>query len=202
MRLKDGMKICKNCPGDYTTILRGYKKKHTEDIKIRVVAVPLPSGITEYLATNLFDESFTPELFKELYFLRWPIEEKYQELKLRFKLEEFNGITAISVQQEFYINLLLANLVSLIKAEADEIKTEQQKNSNNKHKYQANRTFIIGRFREIFPKILCGVFKIKKLFVLLAEAVKTNSQIQPGRTTPRKRIRGKRTHFSNKKSTY
>lgn len=202
MRLKDGLKICQNCPGDYTTFLPGSKKKHTDDIKIRVVAVPLPSGITEYLATNIFDESLTPELFKELYFYRWPIEEKYQELKLRFKLEEFNGITAISIQQEFFINLLLSNLVSLIKSEADEIKEKQQEESNNMHRYQANRTFIIGRFREILPKILCGLFEINKLHILLAEAVNTNSQIQPGRTAPRKRIERKRAHFPNRKSTY
>ena len=35
-------------------------------------------------------------------------------------MEEFSGATAVSIQQEFYINMLLSNLASLIKNEADE----------------------------------------------------------------------------------
>ncbi|MCR4745628.1 MAG: hypothetical protein K5894_10430 [Lachnospiraceae bacterium] len=48
-----------------------------EDIKIRVIAVPLESGETEYLATNIFSKELNAEMFKELYFLRWPCESKY-----------------------------------------------------------------------------------------------------------------------------
>ena len=50
----------------------------------------------------------------------WPVETKYKELKSRLALEEFNGATTTSVFQEFYINLLLSNLSSLIKNEVDE----------------------------------------------------------------------------------
>ena len=35
-------------------------------------------------------------------------------------MEEFSGATAESIQQEFYINMLLSNLASLINNEADE----------------------------------------------------------------------------------
>ena len=80
----------------------------------------LDDGSREYLATNLFDPAITKDMFKELYFQRWPAELKYKELKSRFAMEEFSGATATSIIQEFYINMLLSNLVSLIKNDADE----------------------------------------------------------------------------------
>ena len=43
--------------------------------------VPLDSGVTEYLATNLLDNTLSAQDFKDLDCLRWPIESKYNELK-------------------------------------------------------------------------------------------------------------------------
>lgn len=59
-------------------------------------------------------------MFQELYFYRWPVELKYKELKSRLAIEEFSGATTTSVFQEFYINMLLSNLSSLIKNQAKE----------------------------------------------------------------------------------
>ena len=55
-------------------------------------------------------------------------------------MEEFSGATAVSIQQEFYINMLLSNLASLIKNEADE-EIQISAKSTNKFRYQANRAF-------------------------------------------------------------
>ncbi|RGM52860.1 hypothetical protein DXC13_01235 [Agathobacter rectalis] len=76
------------------------------------------NGTKEYLATNLFDSTITQSMFQELYFYRWPVELKYKELKSRLAIEEFSGATTTSVFQEFYINMLLSNLSSLIKNQA------------------------------------------------------------------------------------
>ena len=94
-------------------------KKDTKDIKIRVIEVILDNGTKEYLATNLFDSTITQSMFQELYFYRWPVELKYKELKSRLAIEEFSGATTTSVFQEFYINMLLSNLSSLIKNQAN-----------------------------------------------------------------------------------
>ena len=53
--------------------------------------------------------------------MRWPIEQEYGELKNQFMMEEFSGATSTSIEQEFFINLLLSNLAALIKASADEM---------------------------------------------------------------------------------
>jgi hypothetical protein len=58
-------------------------------------------------------------MFKELYFMRWPIECKYYELKERLDIESFNGATSISVMQEFYLNMLISNIRALIKKHVD-----------------------------------------------------------------------------------
>ena len=114
MRLKESLKIAKKCKGDCRFILNGNPDKETDDIEIRVIEVTLDDGSKEYLATNLYDPAINPDMFKELYFMRWPIECKYYELKEILDIESFNGTTSISVAQEFYLNMLLANITALI----------------------------------------------------------------------------------------
>ena len=115
-------------------------------------------------------------------------------------MEEFSGATATSIIQEFYINMPLSNLVSLIKNDADE-EIDITSKSSNKFRYQANRAFIIGRIKIIFPKILCDLSKLSVIEKLYKEAVRCRSQILPGRSFPRKKLKSKgRSHFRNKKA--
>ena len=157
MRLKQNYNIAKKCSGDIITVLPGNEKDGTEDIRIRVIEVILNEGTKEYLATNLFDSHISQQMFRELYFYRWPVETKYKELKSRLAIEEFSGATTTSVLQEFYINVLLSNLSSLIKNQVDE-EIQITAKSTNKYRYQANRAFIIGRV-----KTIVHILTIKKL---------------------------------------
>jgi hypothetical protein len=117
-------------------------------------------------------------------------------------MEEFSGATATSVFQEFYINMLLSNLSSLIKNEVDEEINITSK-STNKFRYQANRAFIIGRIKRIFPKILCCLCDISAIDTLFVEAYRCRSQIMPGRSFQRKKSKTKgRTHFNNQKTSF
>ena len=77
------MNIVKKCHGDSRFILKGDPDNDTNDIEVRVIEVTLDDGSKEYLATNLNDPDIKPYMFKELYFMRWPIECKYYELKER-----------------------------------------------------------------------------------------------------------------------
>lgn len=200
MRLRENFKLAKQCTGDCILILPGNKKKGTDDIIIRVIAVPLDGGVTEYLATSVFDESLTTEDFKELYFMRWPIELKYGELKNQFLMEEFSGATSNSIRQEFFINLLLSNIAALIKSAADdEIKEKARK--SNKFRYQANRAYIIGRLKWFFPRFLSKTCTIDILDDLFEGACTIKSQIQPGRRDKRNKKNSdrERKHFNNRK---
>lgn len=202
MRLKQNYNIAKKCSGDIITVLPGNEKDRTEDTKIRVIEVILNDGTKEYLATNLFDSHISQQMFRELYFYRWPVETKYKELKSRLAIEEFSGATTTSVLQEFYINVLLSNLSSLIKNQVDE-EIQITAKSTNKYRYQANRAFIIGRIKTIAPKILCNLFDLSVIDRLYKESLRCRSQIMPERTFRRKKNKAiGRTHFNNKKVAF
>ena len=134
-----------------------------------MISIPLESGVTEYLATTVFDESITAVDFKELYFLRWSLESKYAELKNQFLLEEFSGATSTSIEQEFYINLLLSNMVSMIKSSADK-EIEKTARPNNKYRYQANRAFIIARVKWFLSRYLSSDITIALLTEIYSDA--------------------------------
>lgn len=85
-------------------------------LKVRIINVILPTGETEKLVTNIMDTSFTNEDFKVLYFKRWGIEVKYSQLKSRYELENFSGVSPIAIMQDFYASIYLSNLMSMAKS--------------------------------------------------------------------------------------
>ena len=184
----------------YHCVMRIKERSHPPvKIPVRVISIDLGNGTTEYLATNLFNKEYTRHDFKELYFKRWNLELKYNELKNQLLLEEFNGATSISVEQEFFINLLYSNLASLVKASADsEIKENSR--SDNRFRYQANRAYIIGRLKDVFIPVLVGEKPYSEFDSLFRMAARNRSQIQPGRSSARGRINTDRVHFNNRKS--
>lgn len=202
IRLKDCLNISKACKGDTISILAGNPKKGTEDIKIRVIEVTLDDGSKEYLATNVFDTALTSDMFRELYFLRWPVETKYLELKKRLEIESFSGATTTSIFQEFYLNMLFSNLSALIKNHVDDL-LDHSANPANKYRYQANRSFVIGQLKKFIPKILCGMLTTSVINDITEFAFVARSQIQPGRSFRRKKNKAiGRTHFNNKKPAF
>ena len=201
MRIKENIRLARSCKGDSVLSLDfdGDRSHPPVKIPVRVISIDLGNGTTEYLATNLFNKEYTRNDFKELYFKRWNLELKYNELKNQLLLEEFNGATSISVEQEFFINLLYSNLASLVKASADsEIKENSR--SDNRFRYQANRAYIIGRLKDIFTPVLVGGKPYSEVDNLFRMAARNRSQIQPGRSSARGRIKTDRVHFNNRKS--
>lgn len=177
------------------------KRDNLDPVQVRVIHVTLDDGTDECLVTNLLDPTLTPEMLKELYFLRWGIESKYFELKNQLKLEEFSGSHHQSVEQDFFINLMFTNFCSLIKSEADSCIVEIMKDKKNKFQYQANRAFIIGRIKKYLVLMLCGAKQIADtLNQILKEAIKKRSQIQPNRKCERLRIQLRYRHLNNRKT--
>ena len=84
-------------------------------IKIRLVKVILDNGTIEILATSLLDEKKYPSIiFKDLYFLRWSIETNFDRLKNKIQIENFTGLSTLSVLQDYYANMFILNLQSII----------------------------------------------------------------------------------------
>lgn len=174
------------------------KKLKSLSCKIRTVKVPLDTGETEYLVTNILDPNITPEMLKELYHKRWKVETKYYELKEHLELEKFNGSTAISIEQEFFITMMKSNCCSVIKNEADERITA---GNTGRKQYQCCRSFLIGRLYELIPRYLLSEPVITTLDVLMKEAVQNKSEIRINRHNKRKMPRNHKVHCKNRKTT-
>lgn len=201
MRMSRGIKFAtRQTSNDVITPLVGLSKKGQKTIPIRVISVILDTGEIEYLTTNIMDDTITPDMFKELYFKRWPIESKYYEIKNQLLLEEFSGYTGISIRQEFFISLLFSNLSAIVKSEADS-RINESKKASNKSNYQSNKAFIIGRLKKMIPKLLCGQLSVYTMSDLFEDAYRNRSQILPNRKYERKESRNqpKRKHYRNKK---
>ena len=118
-------------------------------LKVRLIKVFLDSGETEVLVTSLLEESLYPySLFKELYHLRWGIEEEYKTIKCALEVESFTGKTPHAIYQEFYASLFLSNLQAIITIEKDVQDEINLKSSKRKYDYQENRTSALYYVKE------------------------------------------------------
>lgn len=154
-------------------------------IKIRIVKFLLDSGVEETLITNLSDQKFGIRELKELYFKRWGVETKYNELKNRLQLENFTGNTPIAVEQDFYASMYLCNMVALAKADANATVEIEHKGTTLKYEYKVNSNILIGKLRESFIVILLEKNTRKRsrmLNKLMKELSRNIVPIRPGRS--------------------
>lgn len=169
--------------------------------KLRVIKVHLPDGSTETLVTNVFDNSITPVLFKELYFLRWGIECKYRELKSSIEIEEFSGSKPITIYQDFYVSIFLSMIAGIIKKEADTAIAKENKKKNLKFYYQANRNFILSEvFNKLVQMITRPILGTRLVEIILKKSIKIRSQIRPNRSCERKNKHPRKKHHNHIKS--
>ncbi len=88
-------------------------------LTVRFVRVRLSTGEWEVLVTSLLDAARYPTAdFLELYGLRWGLETFYGLLKTRLGLENFSGIGAEAVRQDFHAAVYLTGLEAILTAEA------------------------------------------------------------------------------------
>jgi hypothetical protein len=159
-------------------------EKKGKAIALRVLNFKLDSGVNEVLITNLMDETLDVEMFKALYFKRWGIETKYDELKNKLHIQKFTGDTPESVEQDFYASVFLANMASFVKQDADEIIAKEHKNKNLKYEYKTNINILYGLLKDELILILLENSLRKRTLMykkLLKEVVRNRNPIRPGR---------------------
>lgn len=92
--------------------------------------------------------------FKELYFKRWGIEVKYNEIKNKLQIENFTGKTPISIEQDFYATMYLTNMVALAKKHANQEIEKANEDKNLKYEYKVNTNVLVGKLKNKRP--LCN----------------------------------------------
>ena len=158
-------------------------------IRVRVLRFMLNSEVEEVLVTNLFDENLGIQEFKELYFKRWGIEVKFDELKNRLQIQNFTGDTVISVEQDFYASIYLANMAALAKNEANERITQNNEDKNLKYEYKVNTNILIGKLKDSMVNMLLedNSEKRNEMFQsIMQKIVKNMVPVRPGRSKVRK----------------
>ena len=179
-----GMK--KYLSGNDCVITYRFKKANVENT-FRVVRFDV-NGTPEILVTNLYDESFTIDTFKQLYHLRWGIEAKYDDIKNKLELENFSGTTPLAIKQDFYATLFLNNLASLMILENREEIELRNAESNNKYQYKINVNTVISELKENVIMMLITDSKrqkkklIKEIYQVISHSV---VPIRPNRSFPR-----------------
>ncbi|MGP7818923.1 hypothetical protein [Niallia sp. 01092] len=61
-------------------------------------------------------------------------------LSALFHIQKFTGDTVLSIEQDFYATMFLANMAALVKQEADEIIAKEQNGKELKYEYTAKST--------------------------------------------------------------
>lgn len=182
----------------------GIETASTDVLKVRLLGIELDNGELEVLVTNLLDQEAYPyELFKELYFLRWPTETTFCFLKNTLCIELSSGINSLSIMQEFWGTIIRANVQSLIEADAQEIIT--QKIKTRKHDYQVNRSRAAGILKPLWASLFLSSDPEKAYYQVVRKFSKEPEAIRKGRKVARKmktyrRNRGKNVPLRNHKN--
>lgn len=172
----------------------------SKPIKLRLVRVDLSSEV-EVLITNLMDEERYPaNEFKDLYHLRWGIEENFKRLKQWVEIENFSGKSALSVKQDFHAKILATNLTFVVVNASQTLLNKAVK--KRKHRYQINYSQALSKMKNTLIKWLHLSSSPDKLLQQIGELIKyiakTSEAVRLGRSfkRPTFRIKNRKHYYS------
>lgn len=176
----------------------------TGSFNIRVLQISLPTGETEVLLTSLTDQEVFPyEDFPPLYQCRWGSETNYDLHKNILQLENFTGLSTLSIKQDFHATVFLANIQALIHWDLEEKiekYNQEKKEKGRKYDYQINRNTSLGFLKDKLFKIVLGWGDMEELYEEIQKDIfKNKTPIRPNRRNPRNFKKGKRKYFMNQK---
>ncbi|RED76619.1 DDE family transposase [Cohnella phaseoli] len=117
-------------------------------LQVRVIKVELSTGETEILLTNVSADELSYEASKPLYFKRWGVETRFDDLKHKFEIENFSGQKPQLIEQDFYATVLLSNMASVMEQEAEEQLQETKRTDHLKYtEYRINKNILVGKLR-------------------------------------------------------
>jgi hypothetical protein len=182
----------------------GYKIDKNTGLKLRLIRVELGETV-EVLITNLWEEDgFENEEFKELYFKRWGIETNIGFQKNILQLESFSGLTPLSVEQDFYATVFMANLHSVLIKDAQQ--TINKNEANYKYPRKVNKNKSIGRLKKYLVKVFHSQEPHLILKTLYDYFIRDTIPIRNGRSFQRivknKQSKSKHRTYSNYKPAF
>ena len=172
------------------------KLKEKKYIETRIMKIKLPNGADEHLCTNLTQEELNIKEAGELYFTRWNIEKSFDIIKNKINIENFSSKTVVGVEQDFYAQMMVYNMLEDLKRDAEE---EMNKNPKLKYDYKLNMNILAGIFKKRFIDVVLAPTKeeaSERYMKMINEIRKHVVPIKPGRSFERKKM-----HSMNKYRT-
>jgi len=150
------------------------------EIEVRFVQVILDDGEVEVLGTSVLDSKvLKTDDFKELYFKRWGIESFYEIIKNRLSLENFTGLSALAIKQDFYATIFISNLETLVT-----LGTNKKLSSkiDNKFKQKVNKSISFNIVKNYCFELFYSNKDIEIIFEEMSKLFLTNTiSIRPNR---------------------
>ena len=149
-------------------------------IKCRLVRVELEGGETEILLTSLLDEhEYSVADMKQLYGLRWSIEETYKTFKHKVCIGNFSGKSVKAVLQDFFVKIFIMNLTAVAVRPINEALKKQS--VKVKYGHQVNIIEAIATMKRSVVSFFL-THKIDKAITRLNERLsRITEPIRPGR---------------------
>jgi hypothetical protein len=153
-----------------------------EFLDVRVIKFTLESGELEMLITNVDDGRLGVPAFKKLYFMRWPVETKYDLVKNKLQLENFTSRTVDGVEQDFYAVMYLTNVVAAAAHDAQPQADAARLGKKNKYEYNVNINELIGILKDNLVSALL-IHSTKKQAKIIGDIInEIASYVVPNRT--------------------
>jgi hypothetical protein len=93
-------------------------------------------------------------VFSELYYQRWPIETKYNQVKQQCELENFSGRLLDNSKQDFYAMMRVSNRLASALREANEKIQGEPREQGRKYEYRAKVNHAVGLLKDRLIGIL------------------------------------------------
>ena len=171
-------------------------------IQTRAIVFQLTSGEREALITNLEEAEMETAAFPELYYQRWPIETKYNQVKQKLELENFSGRLVDNIRQDFYAMMTVSNLPAGSLREANEKIPKGTRKKERRYEYRANVNHAIGVLKDRLIGIMITDDSLTRKYLyreLVAEIRWRIVPIRPNREVPRKEyVRKPHFHHNHK----
>jgi hypothetical protein len=155
--------------------------------RVRIVKTRFANGEEAAFMTNL-KEGTSAEIV-ELYRKRWGIEEKYHTLKNKLKFESVTGKASIYVEQDFWAQTLIFNMIQDLISAAEYRAVEEGKKKRLKYEVRINENIAIGLFKEQFIRVMIEEDERRKdemLRGLMAEMERNIVPVRKLKSAPRK----------------
>jgi hypothetical protein len=120
--------------------------------RVRILKTGFANGEAASFMTKL-GEGTTADILR-LYRKRWAIEQKYHTLKNKLKFESVTGKASIYVEQDFWAQTLVFNMVQDLITAAECRAAKKAKKKGLKYEIRINENIAIGLFKEQFIRLM------------------------------------------------